>query len=77
MKTDLAHSFQRLAYCPPPFLFGQVDLDIALDPAKTIVKSRIEVLPNPAIAAERPTSLVLQGIDLEFMSLRINGGRIR
>ena len=73
MKTDLAHSFQRLAYCPPPFLFGQVDLDIALDPAKTIVKNRIEVLPNPAIAAERPTSLVLQGIDLEFMSLRING----
>ena len=73
MKTDIAHSFQRLAYCPPPFIFGQVDLDIALDPAKTIVKSRIEVLPNPAIAAERPTSLVLQGIDLEFMSLRING----
>ena len=73
MKTDLAHSFQRLAYSPPPFLFGQVDLDIALDPAKTIVKSRIEVLPNPAISVERATSLVLQGIDLEFMSLRING----
>lgn len=73
MKTDLAHSFQRLAYCPPPFLFGQVDLDIALDPAKTIVKSRIEVLPNPANPLAQASSLILQGIDLEFMSLRING----
>ncbi|WP_108468703.1 aminopeptidase N [Polynucleobacter difficilis] len=73
MKTDLAHSFQRLAYCPPPFLFGQVDLDIALDPAKTIVKSRIEVLPNPANALAQASSLILHGIDLEFMSLRING----
>ena len=73
MKTDLAPSFQRLAYCPPPFLFGQVDLDIALDPAKTIVKSRIEVLPNPANPLAQASSLILQGIDLEFMSLRING----
>lgn len=73
MKTDLAPSFQRLAYCPPAFLFGQVDLDIALDPAKTIVKSRIEVLPNPANPQAQTPSLVLHGHDLEFMSLRING----
>ena len=73
MKTDLAPSFQRLAYCPPPFLFGQVDLDIALDPAKTIVKSRIEVLPNSADKSVQASSLVLHGHDLEFMSLRING----
>lgn len=73
MKTDLAHSFQRLAYRPPEFLFKQVDLDIALDPAKTVVKSRIEVLPNPALAGDQASSLVLQGHDLEFMSLRING----
>jgi aminopeptidase N len=73
MKTDLAPSFQRLAYCPPPFLFGQVDLDIALDPAKTIVKSRIEVLPNFANKSVQSSSLILYGIDLEFMSLRING----
>ena len=73
MKTDLAPSFQRLAYCPPPFLFGQVDLDIALDPAKTIVKSRIEVLPNFADKSVQANPLVLHGIDLEFMSLRING----
>jgi len=73
MKTDLAPSFQRLAYSPPPFLFGQVDLDIALDPAKTIVKSRIEVLPNSADKSVQASSLVLHGHDLEFMSLRING----
>ena len=73
MKTDLAPSFQRLAYCSPAFLFGQVDLDIALDPAKTIVKSRIEVLPNPANSLAQASSLILHGHDLEFMSLRING----
>jgi aminopeptidase N len=54
-------------------LFGQVDLDIALDPAKTIVKSRIEVLPNSADKSVQASSLVLHGHDLEFMSLRING----
>jgi aminopeptidase N len=71
MKTDLPQSFHRLEYRPPNYTFGQVELDIALDPARTIVKSRLEVLPGQGYEAGAP--LVLQGHELEFVSLRING----
>lgn len=71
MKTDLPQSFRRLEYCAPNYTFAQVELDIALDPARTIVKSRLEVLPGASHEAGSP--LVLQGHELEFVSLRING----
>ena len=71
MKTDLPQSFRRLEYRPPNYTFGQVELDIALDPARTIIKSRLEVLPGKHHEAGTP--LVLQGQELEFVSLRING----
>jgi len=73
MKTDLPLSFSRLEYTPPPFLFTQVELDFALNPERTIVKSRITV--SPAVGGQ--PSLVLQGQDLEFISLRINGSAHR
>ena len=71
MKTDLPQSFRRLEYRPPVYTFDQVELDIALNPARTIVKSRIEVLPGKSFEAGAP--LVLVGHELEFVSLRING----
>ena len=71
MKTELAQSFRRLEYCPPVYTFDQVELDIALDPARTIVKSKIEVLPGKGFELGAP--LVLLGQELEFVSLRING----
>jgi aminopeptidase N len=71
MKTDLPQSFRRLEYRAPTYTFDQVELDIALDPARTIVKSRIEVLPGPSFESGSP--LVLVGQELEFVSLRING----
>lgn len=71
MKTDLPQSFHRLEYRAPNYTFSQVELDIALDPARTIVKSRLEVLPDAGHEAGAP--LVLQGHELEFVSLRING----
>ena len=71
MKTDLPQSFRRLEYRPPVYTFDQVELDIALDPARTIVKSTIEVLPGKSFEPGAP--LVLTGQELEFVSLRING----
>ena len=71
MKTDLSQSFRRLEYLPPVYTFDQVELDIALDPARTIVKSKIEVLPGKSFEPGAP--LVLVGQELEFVSLRING----
>ena len=71
MKTDLSQSFRRLEYLPPVYTFDQVELDIALDPARTIVKSKIEVLPGKSFEPGAPLALV--GQELEFVSLRING----
>ena len=71
MNTELPQSFRRLDYLPPHYTFGQVELDFALDPARTIVKSRIEVIPGASFKAGSP--LVLHGQELEFVSLRING----
>ena len=71
MKTDLPQSFRRLEYRPPVYTFDRVELDIALDPARTIVKSRIEVLPGLGFEVGAP--LVLVGQELEFVSLRVNG----
>ena len=75
MKTDLPQSFRRLEYRPPVYTFDHVDLDIALDPSRTIVKSRIEVLPGKGFTPGAP--LVLVGQELEFVSLRINGEAFR
>jgi aminopeptidase N len=71
MKTDLPLSFRRLEYLPPVYTFEQVELDIALDPARTIVKSRLELVPGKGFVVGAP--LVLLGQELEFVSLRING----
>ena len=71
MKTDLPQSFRRLEYRAPTYTFSRVELDIALDPARTIVKSRLEVQPGEGHEAGAP--LILQGHELEFVSLRING----
>ena len=71
MKTDLPLSFRRLEYLPPVYTFEQVELDIALDPARTIVKSRLELVPGKGFEPDAP--LVLLGQELEFVSLRING----
>ncbi len=71
MKTELAQSFRRLEYRPPIYTFDQVELDIAVDPTRTIVKSKIEVLPGKSFEPGAP--LVLVGQELEFVSLRING----
>ena len=46
MKTEIPHRFHRLQYSPPDYKFTKVELDFALDPLRTIVKSRIEVVPN-------------------------------
>ena len=75
MKTDLPQSFRRLEYRPPVYTFDHVDLDIALDPSRTIVKNRIEVLPGKGFTPGAPLALV--GQELEFVSLRINGEAFR
>lgn len=74
MRTENSKGFLRLQYKAPDYQFGQVELDFELQAHRTVVQSVIEVIPSAqslASAAEIP--LTLDGQDLEFISLRVNG----
>src|SRR4249919_2920451 len=59
-------------YAPPNYLVDKVELDFALDPKATRVKSKLRLRPNPkAGAAGRP--LVLDGEGLVLQSLALDG----
>ena len=59
-------------YAPPNYLVDTVELDFALDPKATRVKSKLRLRPNPkADAAGRP--LVLDGEGLVLQSLALDG----
>ena len=71
MRTDSAKRFLRLHYKAPDYQFGQVELDVELIPQRTLVHSRIEVIPTEATQnAKDEVPLILDGEDLEF-SLKI------
>ena len=74
MRTETSKGFLRLQYKAPDYQFGQVELDFELQRHRTIVQSLIEVVPSPRTAASHPEApLILDGQDLEFISLRVNG----
>ena len=74
MRTETSKGFLRLQYKAPDYQFGQVELDFELQPHRTIVQSVIEVVPSTRRAASHPeVPLILDGQDLEFISLRVNG----
>ena len=59
-------------YAPPNYLVDTVELDFALDPKATRVKSKIRLRSNPkADAAGRP--LVLDGEGIVLKSLALDG----
>jgi aminopeptidase N len=63
---------RRLAdYAPPPFEVLSVDLDIDLDPVRTLVSSRMRVRRAPSAPPDCP--LQLDGKDVTLRSLRIDG----
>ncbi len=63
----------RLAdYLPPPFLIDTIELDLALDPESTRVRSRMRVRRNPACRQHNPP-LRLDGQAIELHSITIDG----
>ncbi len=75
MQRDAAPSPARDAvrladYRMPDYLIDQVELDFALDPAATVVKSRLTVRRNPA---GRGGPLRLDGKRLELLSVSLDG----
>ena len=67
----LAPQAMRLAdYRVPDYLIDQVDLDFALDPAATVVTSRLAIRRNPA---GQGGPLLLDGERLELLSVALDG----
>ena len=59
-------------YAPPDYLVGTVELDFALDPEATRVRSKLRLRPNPEAAlGGRP--LVLDGEGLVLQSIALDG----
>ena len=72
--TDTSITFFRKDYRPPTHLIEQVHLDIALNPARTIVVNRMKMRRNPANTS---STLILDGEEQELIGVRINGEVIK
>jgi len=62
---------RRLDYRPPAWLIDAVDMTLALDPARTRVRSRLSVRRNPDADGGEP--LTLHGSGLKTHSVRVDG----
>jgi aminopeptidase N len=70
--ADLAaREIRREDYRPPAFLVDTVDLRFELDPASTLVRSRLALRRNPAAAPGQP--LRLDGEALTLLSVQLGG----
>lgn len=70
MRTDQGTIVRRSDYRPPAFLVDHVGLEFDLDPARTLVRSRLALRRNPAAT---PGELVLNGEDLRLVDIRLDG----
>lgn len=70
MRTDTPQTIFRKDYTPPSYLVDTVELGFDLDPARTVVASRLTLRRNPAAATR---GIELHGEDIELVALRLNG----
>ena len=70
MRTDSPQTIYRKDYTPPSFLVDSVELGFDLDPARTVVASRIRMRHNPASGSR---SIELHGEHIELVLVRLNG----
>lgn len=75
MKDSQAHTIYLKDYQAPDYLVDHTDLTFDLDPYATLVKSRLKIRRNPAVAEDVETlpPLWLDGVDLELLSVFIDG----
>ena len=65
---------RREAYAAPAFFIRRVELTFDLDPAKTIVASKLHIERNAEIDAEQPRQpLRLQGVGLTLLRVQADG----
>jgi len=70
MKTDHAPTIHRADYTPLAWRIERIDLHFRLDPAATVVTSRMRCVRNDAVPL---APLTLCGEDIELVSVRIDG----
>ncbi|MDQ6680266.1 MAG: aminopeptidase N [Pseudomonadota bacterium] len=73
-RTDTAPIIRREDYAPPPYWIRAVDLTFDLDPAKTMVISRMRVERNSAVATTEP--LRLHGEELNLTRVLVDGASV-
>lgn len=62
-------------YKPCPYLIPQVDLEFELDRARTLVKSKFTLTPNPN-SSEPLTPIMLNGENLELIEVKREGKKL-
>nr|MCH9692269.1 aminopeptidase N [Gammaproteobacteria bacterium] len=60
-------------YQVPDYLVDSTQLTFELQPQKTLVHSRLQVHRNPAVNSEKLPALFLNGVDLELLSIVVDG----
>jgi len=70
MRDGTAPLIRREDYAAPAFWIRSVDLSFDLDPARTLVTSRMQIERNDAVAGE---PLKLHGEELELLRVQANG----
>jgi len=73
MKTDTPQTVYLKDYTPPAYLVDHVDLDINIETEGTTVSATLAMRRNPAVV-EQP--LVLDGEELETLSVAVNGSKV-
>jgi aminopeptidase N len=72
MKLETPRPIHLKDYRPPAYLIDKVDLDVALDPSRTRVRSRLSIRPNPD-ARGRREPLRLDGAHLVPERIALDG----
>ncbi|MES2759673.1 MAG: aminopeptidase N [Pseudomonadota bacterium] len=70
MRSDTSQTIYRNDYTPPGYLVDTVELGFDLDPARTIVSSRLTMRKNPD---SKRADIELYGENFELVALRMNG----
>ena len=76
MRTDTPQTIRLKDYCPPAYLIDKVDLDIALDPSRTRVRSKLKIRRNPA-STENGGPLRLNGENLELATILLDKAELQ
>jgi aminopeptidase N len=73
MREGTTTVIRREDYAPPAYWIRSVDLTFDLDPAKTLVTSKMRIERNPALP---PQALKLHGGDLTLLRVSANGDSV-